>query len=152
MIYERHAALIPELVGEERSVSPGVPTLRFGFPGRIYAAVPLRRDPREALAPELWYLVHRSGELRAFALTDIVSPLPGYEPGGTDVEFPPMHPRDALETLRTDEHVVRAFFAGDRVPEGMSVGYDLAVMTLTHPAMRHWLRVCCSDFFEWLSP
>jgi hypothetical protein len=144
-------SIIDKLILDETYLSPPVPTLRFGFPALLRVTGPLFGPDDSVVTPFQWIVIDvGAGVLAAFARTEVVSPLPDWEPPPTAGDEPAMSSRQALEEFRRfDTTVTDAFFSGAEVQPEERRRYATALRTMIPRALRPWLGACCDDFWGW---
>jgi hypothetical protein len=135
-------------IPEEMYVSPGLPTLRPGFPA--LASVTLARGT-SADRPYQWFVTDfRSKVLAAFALTSVLDPLadvglPPVPPPG-----PPFDPNRLVAAGQDLGRLQRAFFEGQPLSEEARAASRDTVAFLVAAQALPWLLTYCADFFEWI--
>lgn len=114
-------------------------------------AAPLRQVSAVAIAPTTWFAVTPNfSTLLAFARTDVVTPVEGFEPTSFDNRPAVLSARDDHAALwRLTESAWPDFFAGRDPAMRLNEEVEMALGATVPGHLQQWLKDCCADFIEW---
>lgn len=139
---------IEVLVPEEMYVSPGLPTLRHGFPAVVSVSIPRRAA---AERPYQWFVRDfRSKRLSGYAVTSLLDPLAGVTLPPAPTSVPPFDPDRLATTAAALGRLQVGFFEGNRLDDAERVAARETVLLLVAAQALPWLTTYCADFFSWL--
>lgn len=151
---ETFTQLLDLLVPEDSYRSPQVPTTRLGKPALVTIFGPRKGDrATHTEAPYQWVATDaRSHNVLAYARTATVSPVGGFSPEPLAEIRGTLKPPEAYGVMRGNwDAVTNAFFAGEAIPADLAAQFADAYESTVPPRYLPWVKLCCSDFFNWLA-
>ena len=144
---------IQTLLPLESYRSPWLPTRRLGQDALVAVAAPFQQVGDVAVAPTAWFAVTPDfATLLAFARTDVVTPMTGFQSSPVGSSTPTMSTRDAHAVLwRLSETAWPDFFARRAPKVGLRSEVEAALDVTIPSRLQAWLRLCCADYFEWVN-
>ncbi len=145
--------MIQGLLPLESYRSPWIPTRRLGQDALVAVAAPFRQHSDSSIAPSTWFATNPDfSTLLAFARTSVVTPVADFQSGPLEPRTTTMTTREAHAALwRMSERDWPDFFALQRPRSEIAADIEAAFTATVPDRLQPWLRLCCADFFEWIT-